>query len=149
MSKYIIKIVETDDELKEYFRIRNGIFVKEQKIFAETDVDEHDPNATHIIAVEASSSNVVGVVRCYSKDGNTWFGGRLGALPDYRNGRVGSRLVRFAVSTAKSKGCKKFLAYIQPNNVRFFQRLDWEKLGEPIIYQGMPHQLMEANLDSY
>jgi putative N-acetyltransferase (TIGR04045 family) len=149
MSKYTIKIAQTDGELKEYFRIRNEVFVKEQKIFPETDIDGHDQNAIHIIAVESSSSNVVGVVRCYSDDGHTWFGGRLGAIPDYRNGRVGSRLVRFAVSTAKSKGCKKFLAYIQPNNVRFFQRLDWEKLGEPIIYQGIPHQLMEANLDSY
>jgi putative N-acetyltransferase (TIGR04045 family) len=149
MSKYIIKIAETEDELKEYFRIRNEVFVKEQGIFAETDVDVHDPNATHIIAVEASSSKVVGVVRCYRKDGNTWFGGRLGALPDYRNGRVGSRLVKFAVSSAKSKGCKKFLAYIQPNNVRFFQRLDWKTIGDPIIYQGVAHQLMEANLDTY
>jgi putative N-acetyltransferase (TIGR04045 family) len=149
MSKYIIKIAESEDELKEYFRIRNEVFVREQRIFPETDVDEYDRNSIHIIAVESSSSDVVGVVRCYSKDGNTWFGGRLGALPDYRNGRVGSRLVRFAVSTAKSKGCKKFLAYIQPNNVRFFQRLDWEKIGEPIIYHGIPHQLMEANLDSY
>jgi len=149
MSKYIIKIAESEDELKEYFRIRNEVFVREQRIFPETDVDEYDRNSIHIIAVESSSSDVVGVVRCYSKDGNTWFGGRLGALPDYRNGRVGSRLVRFAVNTAKSKGCKKFLAYIQPNNVRFFQRLDWEKIGEPIIYHGIPHQLMEANLDSY
>lgn len=149
MSKYIIKIAESEDELKEYFRIRNEVFVREQGIFPATDIDEYDKNAIHIIAVEKSNNNVVGVVRCYMKDGNTWFGGRLGALPDYRNGRVGSRLVRFAVSTAKSKGCKKFLAYIQPNNVRFFQRLDWEKIGEPIIYQGMPHQLMEAKLDSY
>ena len=149
MRTYIVKIAETEDELKEYFRIRNEVFVKEQGIFAETDVDENDRNATHIIAVEAPTSKVVGVVRCYRKDGNTWFGGRLGALPDYRNGRVGSRLVRFAVSTAKSQGCKKFLAYIQPNNVRFFERLDWENIGEPIIYQGIPHQLMEANLDSY
>ena len=149
MSTYLIKIAETEDEVKEYFRIRNEVFVKEQKIFPETDTDEHDRNAIHMIAVERSNSNVVGVVRCYRKDGDTWFGGRLGAVPHYRNGRVGSRLVRFAVSTAKAKGCKRFLAYIQPNNVRFFERLDWEKVGEPIIYQGIPHQLMEANLDSY
>lgn len=149
MSKYIIKIAETDVELKAYFGIRNEVFVKEQKIFPETDIDMHDRDAIHIIAVEASSGKVVGVVRCYCEDGKTWFGGRLGALPEYRNGRVGSRLVRFAVSTAKSKGCKTFLAYIQPENVRFFQRLDWENIGDPIIYEGIPHQLMEANLDSY
>ena len=149
MSKYMIKIAETEDELKEYFRIRHEVFVKEQQIFSDTDVDEKDDKAIHIIGVEKTSGEIIGVVRCYREEGNTWFGGRLGADPGHRNGRVGSHLVKFAVSTAKSRGCKKFLAYIQPNNVKFFQRLNWISLGEPVTYQGLPHQLMEANLEFY
>lgn len=91
---------------------------------------------------------MVGAVRCYKKEGDTWIGGRLSATRDYRNGKVGSGLVRFAVETVKSRGCKTFLAYVQTQNVRFFERLDWKALGEPIIYQGFTHQLMEADLDS-
>lgn len=135
-------------ELKQYFRLRDDVFVKEQKILSETDIDEHDKGAIHIVAVEKSTGKVVGGVRCYKKEGDTWFGGRLSTATDYRNWRVGLNLVRFAVKTVKSNGCKEFLAYIQPQNVKFFERLGWKVLGEPIIYQGIPHRLMEADLNS-
>lgn len=147
MSEFIFKIAETEYELEEYFRIRHDVFVKEQKIFSENDVDEYDKEAIHIIAVEESTGKIVGGVRCYRKEGNTWFGSRLSATPGYRNGKVGSNLVRFAVKTVKSRGCKTFFAYVQPQNVRFFERLDWKSIGESVTYKGLPHQLMEANLD--
>ena len=148
MSEYIFKIAETEKELDEYFRLRHEVFVKEQRIFPETDIDEYDSDAVHIVAVEKATGQTVGAVRCYRREGDTWIGGRLSASPGYRNGIVGSNLVRFAVTTVKSKDCKKFLAYIQPQNVRFFERLSWKTVGEPIIYQGLPHQLMEADLSS-
>ena len=148
MSEFVFKIAETGEELEEYFRIRREVFVKEQKIFSENDVDEYDREAIHIVAIEESTGKVVGGVRCYIKEGNTWFGSRLSAAPGYRNGKVGSNLVRFAVKTVKFRGCERFFAYVQPQNVRFFERLSWKPLGEQVIYQGIPHQLMEADLDS-
>jgi len=148
MSEFIFKIAEAEEELEDYFRLRHEVFVREQKIFSETDVDEYDKGAIHIVAVEGSSGKIVGGVRCYRKEGDTWFGSRLSADPGYRNGKVGPNLVRFAVKTVKSRGCKTFLAYIQPQNVKFFERLGWKTIGEPVIYHGFPHQLMEADLDS-
>ncbi len=148
MTEFSFKIAETERELEEYFRLRHDVFVKEQNIFPESDIDEYDKDAVHIVAIEGSSGKVVGGVRCYKKEGDTWFGGRLSAAPIFRNGRVGANLVRLAVKTVKSRGCKKFLAYIQPQNVKFFERLDWKTIGEPVIYQDLAHQLMEADLDS-
>lgn len=148
MGEFRFKIAETSKELEEYFRLRNEIFVKEQKIFPETDVDQYDRDAAHIIAIDALTGKVVGTVRCYKKEEDTWFGGRLGAAPTYRNGQIGPNLVRLAVKTVRSNGCKRFLAYIQPQNLRFFERLGWKTVGESVIYHGLPHQLMEADLDS-
>lgn len=148
MGDFKFKIAETQKELEEYFRLRYDVFVKEQKIFPESDIDEYDLGAVHLIAIDGPTGRVVGGVRCYKKEGDTWFGGRLSAAPSFRNGRVGANLVRLAVKTVKSRGCKKFLAYIQPRNVKFFERLDWKTIGEPVIYQDLPHQLMEADLDS-
>jgi putative N-acetyltransferase (TIGR04045 family) len=148
MSEFVFKIAETEKELEEYFRIRREVFVKEQKIFSENDVDEYDREAIHIVAIEESTGRIVGGVRCYRKEGDTWFGSRLSATPGYRNGKVGWNLVRFAVNTVKSRGCERFFAYVQPQNVRFFERLNWKPVGEQTIYQGIPHQLMEADLGS-
>jgi putative N-acetyltransferase (TIGR04045 family) len=148
MTEFVFKVAETEKELAEYFSLRHEVFVEEQRIFPESDIDEYDKDAVHLVAIEKSTGKVVGGVRCYKREGDTWFGGRLNAGPGFRNGLVGANLVKLAVKTVKSKGCTKFLAYIQPQNVRFFERLHWRLIGEPIIYQGIPHQLMEADLDS-
>ena len=147
-GEYTFKVAEGKDELEEYFRLRHAVFVVEQQIFSGTDVDEKDEGAIHIIALKGPDRVMVGGVRCYTTGDDTWYGGRLTAASGYRNGRVGSGLVRFAVETVKTRGCKKFLAYVQPQNVNFFKRLDWTPVGEPVIYEGITHQLMEADLDS-
>jgi putative N-acetyltransferase (TIGR04045 family) len=152
LEKFIFKIAEDEKELEGYFRLRREVFVKEQKIFSETDVDIYDTDpfhkVIHIVSVKVPDREIVGAVRCYRKEGDTWVGGRLSAAPGYRNGRVGAGLVKFAVKTMKSGECRKFLAYVQPQNVRFFIRLGWTPIGEPEIYHGIPHQLMEADLNS-
>lgn len=147
-GEYVFKIAESEEELEQYFRLRHAVFVEEQKIFSGTDVDERDPGAVHIIALKGREGVMVGGVRCYTTGGGTWYGGRLTAANGYRNGRVGSGLVRFAVETVKARGCRRFLAYVQPQNVNFFKRLDWKPVGEPVVYEGITHQLMEADLES-
>ncbi len=146
MEKFEFKIITSEKDLKTYYKLRKNIFVREQKIFSETDIDEHDETALHIAAIEKPSGRMVGGVRCYNLEGNTWVGGRLSALPSHRNGIVGRHLVKFAIETVKTRGCELFIAYVQQQNVRFFERLGWKCSEEPIIYQGKPHQLMEANL---
>lgn len=150
MEEFIFKVADSEYELESYFRLRHEVFVDEQKIFTNTDVDKYDTNkiheAIHIVALKESDGEIVGAVRCYRKENDTWFGGRLSAAHDYRNGRVGGGLVKFAVKTMKSGNCKKFLAYVQPRNVRFFKRLGWTAIDEPVVYEGSHHQLMEADL---
>jgi len=152
LENFLFKIAESKNELEQYFDLRRQIFVEEQGVFNETDIDEYDTNPVHevihIIAIKESDGNMVGGVRCYKKEGKTWFGGRLSASKDHRNGKVGAGLVKFAVETIKSTDCDTFLAYVQPRNVRFFMRLGWAKIGELETYQGQPHQLMKANIES-
>lgn len=138
---------ETPDELRGYFTLRHQVFVLEQGIFKDTDIDEYDKDAIHLIAREVRSSQVVGAVRCYRKDDHTWYGGRLAVAREWRRESVGAHLVRLAVAAVKREGCRQFLAYIQPPNVAFFRRLGWKPLGNVMEYMGRPHQLMEADLE--
>jgi len=92
LENFLFKIAESESELEEYFHLRHEVFVKEQQVFCETDIDEYDTNPVHevihIIAVKESDGKMVGGVRCYKKEGDTWFGGRLSAASGYRNGSV-------------------------------------------------------------
>jgi putative N-acetyltransferase (TIGR04045 family) len=146
---YIFKLATSPKEIKDYFDLRKAIFVEEQDVFEEDDLDDIDKTAYPIVAIETSSDRVVGVVRIYETQSRLWYGGRLGTHPEFRRGwQIGKGLIHKAVTTANTWGCDRFLATVQLQNVRFFQRLHWESLNEITICD-RPHHLMEADLNFY
>lgn len=148
MGRVICKIAETEEELKGHFAVRHAIFVQEQKLFADSDIDEFDQRAVHLVAVDKDTDSVVGAVRCYETEPGVWYGGRLAVLKEARHdiNAVGPRLCKLAEKVVIQRGCRQFLAHIQLQNVRFFQRLGWQPVGEPVIHCGQPHQTMQASL---
>ena len=146
-SDYQFKLVSSERELTAYYALRRLIFAQEQGLFYEDDRDDIDTFAHPIVALNGDT--VVGVVRIYEVKPQIWYGGRLGTHPNYRRGwQVGKGLIEKAVTTANTWGCKKFLATVQLQNVRFFQRLHWQSLEEMTI-KDRPHHLMEADLNFY
>jgi len=135
----------TDEELASAFRIRNEVFVNEQKIFKESDIDENDKKSIHLVAKKGRE--VIGTVRVYPENDNGhWVGGRLAVKKEFRTSGAGKLLVQEAVRYATRQGCTKFTAHIQKSNVDFFKHLGWRPVGPMSLYFGKPHQLMEAEL---
>jgi putative N-acetyltransferase (TIGR04045 family) len=144
----ICKIAESEDERRAHFAVRHAVFVIEQGLFVDSDVDEHDQHAIPLIAWDEEQKCVAGAVRCYTVGNDVWYGGRLAVLPHYRQSAasIGANLCRLAEATVIARGCRLFLAYVQVQNRRFFQRLNWTPIGEPVLQYGQPHQLMSASL---
>ena len=137
----------TPRSLSWHLRIRHRVFVEEQRVIPFTDVDEwdRDPGTVHVLAGQGSAA--VGTVRLYRTDTDgRWKGDRLAVLPGGRAGIVGMRLVRFAVSTAAAAGGGVMDAFVQLQNVTFFERLGWEHNGPAVAYCGLPHQPMTFQL---
>lgn len=144
---YQFQLAKTPTEINAYFALRHSIFVEEQGIFTGSDEDALDAIAYPIIATQASE--VVGIVRIYESEPRLWYGGRLGVHLDHRRAaQVGKGLIYKAVTTANTWGCDRFLATVQLQNVRFFQRLHWNSLEE-LDLCGLTHHLMEADLNHY
>ena len=126
-----------------HLSIRHRVFVEEQRVIPFTDVDawDNDPAAIHVVA--GRGSEAVGTVRLYrTDDAGRWKGDRLAVLPGYRAGVVGMKLVRFAVSTAAAAGGDAMDAFVQLQNVTFFERIGWKRNGGEFLYYGLPHQPM-------
>jgi putative N-acetyltransferase (TIGR04045 family) len=152
-------------QLEGYYELRRTIFAEEQGLFDTSDIDEHDGVATPIVALAhlaGMPDEVIGSVRIYPDGASavapergrdemsgTWFGGRLGVCRRYRSrGVVGTALIFAAVSTAHARGCTRFLATIQLQNVPYFERHHFECVRRVEVC-GQPHQLMEADLGVY
>jgi putative N-acetyltransferase (TIGR04045 family) len=155
---YEFKLAIAPEEVSAYFALRRSIFVEEQGLFSDSDIDEIDeiaypivalPNFRYVTNICSYAPNVLGIVRIYEPEPQLWYGGRLGVHPDFRRaGRIGKGLIDQAVTTANAWGCQRFLATVQLQNVRFFQRFHWSSLEELTIC-GLPHHLMEADLNYY
>ncbi|MEW5912910.1 MAG: MSMEG_0568 family radical SAM protein [Thermodesulfobacteriota bacterium] len=137
----------TAAELQAALDIRRQVFVAEQGIVQDTDQDQADQTAIHLVA--RRGGRVVGTVRVFpqAERPGQWVGGRLAVAAGERRGGVGAALVREAVRTVARRGCTRFTATVQQANVPFFQRLGWTAEGETIDIHGWPHQLMVADLD--
>jgi len=148
MRRVICKIAQTEAERQGHFAVRHIVFVEEQNLFEESDIDDYDRHAIPLVAVDKDTGAVVGAVRCYEKEEGVWYGGRLAVLEEARHTShaIGPRLCKLAEKVVIKRGCQQFLAYIQLQNVRFFERLGWQIVGEPVIHFGQPHQIMQASL---
>lgn len=141
--------------LDAYWELRSAIFCQEQHLFEASDRDDQDAIATPIAAInhspvpQSQSGKVVGVVRILEAKPRLWYGGRLGVHYDFRrHNQIGKGLIWKAVTTAHGWGCDRFLATVQIQNVRFFQRLHWDSI-EAIEIRGVQHHLMQADLSYY
>jgi len=139
--------IRTRTEQERAFEIRKEVFVLEQELFSNSDVDENDAKSIHLVA--EWNHQVVGTVRVFPMNQNGhWIGGRLAVRKEYRSTGAGEILVREAMRCVKNRGCTKFTAHIQLGNVPFFSRLGWKTVEPVKDYFGKPHQLMEANLEN-
>jgi len=135
-----------------YWNLRSYIFCKEQHLFESSDCDNLDSISYPIVAVSHKpnyTGKVIGVVRIFEQSHRHWQGGRLGVHCDFRPyNQIGKGLIWKAVTIANGWGCDHFLATVQIQNVRFFQRLHWASIDELDI-KGVKHHLMEADLSYY
>ena len=132
--------------------LRHAVFCTEQGLFADDDTDAVDTHAISIVALSmlaVTADRVVGTVRIHEEESGVWWGSRLAVAADYRRvGALGASLIRLAVSSAHARGCRRFLARVQEQNVLLFRRLHWRSIEEMELL-GRRHHLMLADLDHY
>ncbi|MFC3341816.1 MSMEG_0567/Sll0786 family nitrogen starvation N-acetyltransferase [Paenibacillus abyssi] len=147
MRSYEFRLANSKEEVAAALTLRRQVFVEEQRMFALSDADEYDPESIYINAWK-NDSLLMGTVRCYpdQQDRSVWWGGRLAVHENYRLRGIGVYLIEAAVSEMQRRSVRRFLAQVQQQNVKLFEKLGWSKVGEQFISYGQPHQLMEANL---
>jgi putative N-acetyltransferase (TIGR04045 family) len=133
-------------EIADHHAIRHQVFVVEQAIFADADVDARDDDSATIRLLGRCDGAAAGSVRLYELERGLWQGDRLAVLPEYRVLGLGAPLVRCAVALAGAHGGSTMIAHIQLPNVEFFTRLGWRPAGDVESYAGLPHQPMSIGL---
>jgi putative N-acetyltransferase (TIGR04045 family) len=151
-AQYRVKTAVEPWERADCAKLRRSVFCDEQQLFEGDDRDAQDEVALAIAAVACvagMAEQVVGTVRICELEAGLWQGSRLAVHRDFRAvAWIGSELIRHAVGTARARGCVRFLAHVQAQNVPLFRRLHWTSLGEELLH-GRSHHLMQVDLTQY
>jgi putative N-acetyltransferase (TIGR04045 family) len=151
-TNYRIKHVTDHWERRACIELRRAVFCDEQGLFDGSDVDAIDETAIPIAAIACAAEipeRIIGTVRIHESAPEVWYGSRLAVHADFRSiASLGKELIRHAVCTAHARGCRRFLAHVQQQNISLFKHLHWTLL-ETICVHDRPHGLMQADLAFY
>lgn len=121
--------------------IRTRVFVDEQKVPAEMELDEWDPHCVHAIAFDGEGA-ATGTGRLLP-DGHI---GRMAVLPAARGAGVGSALLTALMDEARRRGHRAVALSAQTHAVAFYQRHGYAVCSGEYLDAGIPHVDMERAL---
>ena len=138
-----IKIVESPEEFDQCFRIRTIVFVEEQEVPLELEMDEYDAVATHFLLCDGETP--LATARLVDKHGLAKIG-RVAVLKEARGRGLGLLLMQAVIDEAKHRGFTESVLDAQTYAVPFYARLGYVAEGEEFDDAGIPHFLMRRKL---
>ncbi len=121
--------------------VRFEVFVEEQKVPAEIELDEFDAVSLHALALDAGG-NVLGTGRLLP-DGHI---GRMAVRACARGRGVGAALLRALIDAARQRGDREVVLSAQTRAIPFYERFGFIAEGEEYDDAGIAHRLMRRRL---
>jgi predicted GNAT family N-acyltransferase len=129
-------------DLADIRRVRFAVFVDEQKVPAEIEMDDRDPVCIHLLALDAEQA--VGTARIdLGRAGKV---GRLAVLASHRRQGVGMALMRGLHQIAVENQLKNVWCNAQVSAVPFYQRLGYQVSSGPFYEADIEHVKMECDI---
>lgn len=121
--------------------IRFAVFVEEQKVPLELELDAHDAVCVHALAY-AGDGTVVGTGRLLP-DGHI---GRMGVLKQWRAQGVGGAILEALIAAARERGDREIVLEAQTHALGFYRRHGFAEEGDVYPDAGIPHQTMRMSI---
>ncbi|MES2142821.1 MAG: GNAT family N-acetyltransferase [Pseudomonadota bacterium] len=124
--------------------LRRTVFIDEQGVDPELEVDGLDGEATHLLAVK--QGRPVGTARILFK-GDVAKVGRVCVLPELRGTGMGKALMMAAIAECRGRlGLSQVRLGAQSYAIGFYQALGFVAEGPEFIDAGIPHREMVLEL---
>ena len=146
----MIKILETKDELNLGFALRIKVFVEEQKVPIELELDEKDNSENTVHVGFFDNNKLIGVARLIDLDKDVIHIGRVVIDKEYRGQGIGRELIigceNIAQQILKRKIIIELSAQIQAEN--FYKSLGYNRVNNKIYLDaGIEHVDMRKEIN--
>ncbi len=117
--------------------VRQAVFVIEQNIPEELEIDEHDPKCLHIIALD--NNKPVGTARLLD-DGHI---GRMCVLKSHRLKGIALELINRLIQAAKERHINPILLNAQQSAIPFYEKAGFSVCSDTFLDAGIEHKTMQ------
>lgn len=136
MKDLKIRLVKNSSEYNQIVKIRTVVFVKEQKVPRDIEMDEHENTSKHVIAFYGKKA--VGCGRLRFLKGKAKLE-RIAVLKRYRNKDFGTRILMYMVNYAKRKNPKEIYMHAQYYLRDYYKKLGFRPVGKIFYEAGIKH----------
>ncbi len=127
-------------ELPECLAVRRAVFIDEQKVPFDEEVDGRDSACTHALAI--SDGGIVGTARMRILAAGDAIVQRVAVLAEHRGRGLGSRIMTLMEDEARRRRCARVVLDAQVAVIPFYERRGYSAEGDPFLDAGIVHRFM-------
>ena len=145
MTEYDLRRVGDGAVLSDAHAVRRAVFIDEQGVPEDIEMDGADDEATHVVAYDPEGGHAVGTARLRSVDGTAKVE-RVAVQADHRGRGLGTRLMERVEDAARDDAHAEVHLHAQTSVESFYRSLGYETVGEEFEEAGIPHVEMVKRL---
>ncbi|MCD8508768.1 MAG: GNAT family N-acetyltransferase [Bacillus sp. (in: Bacteria)] len=138
-----VRIAKTDQELKDAYFIRRVVFIEEQQVPEEIEVDEQEQEAIHFIAYDNGEPIGAGRMRLFDDYGKAE---RVSVLASSRKKGVGELIMKKMEETALVEGKSFVKLNAQSHAEPFYLKIGYETCSDVFYEADIPHVAMKKKI---
>lgn len=138
-----VRVVKTEQELADAFNIRKQVFVSEQQVPLELEIDEYEDASVHFILYDDDLACGAGRFREVDGVGKAE---RICILASHRKKGCGVLIMNALESYARDKAFPIMKLNAQTQAIPFYERIGYSIVSEEFLDAGIPHKTMKKEL---
>lgn len=132
-------IASNEKHLEDAISVRRIVFIDEQNVPEEEEIDQYEEEATHVVLYEADQPIGAGRFRVVDGFGKVE---RICVLADYRGTGAGKAIMEGIEKLASGHDVSKLKLNAQTHAENFYKKLGYETVSEEFLDAGIPHVTM-------
>jgi predicted GNAT family N-acyltransferase len=135
--------VTKEQQLQDAFSVRKSVFVEEQQVPLEEEIDEFESSAAHFVLYDGELAVGAGRFRVLDGIGKVE---RICVLSSHRKGGSGKALMTAIEDFAKEQNIHELKLNAQTHAIPFYNKLGYEVVSEEFLDAGIPHRTMKKKV---
>ncbi|MBC9208980.1 GNAT family N-acetyltransferase [Roseomonas aerophila] len=137
----VIRVPASSTLGKAALELRHKVFVVEQGVPVEEEIDEYDPGATHYIALY--EGELVGTLRVVFTPEHAKIG-RVAVCLEHRGQGIARKMMSAAMEFCRKGGIVRFYLTAQTDKIGLYEKLGFVAFGSEFMDAGIPHLAMKT-----